>query len=333
MKLQKSNFDRYIGVDVAKATLEIDDSLRTIPKSIDNDAEKIVQLIVGSIDSPQSTLVVCEGTGGYERKLAHAMHAAGIPIVIANPRQVRDFASGNGILEKSDPIDASILRIFGEDARNLTLATPKSDDQEKLGAMARRRKQLLEIVNQESNRLEQTVDPEISDLIRENLQTLKKQQKTVDRRISKMINLQAISSPTVRVLQSVPGVGPVTVSTLISELPELGKLSRGEIAKLVGVAPLVNQSGRKDSQRSIFGGRGYVRRVLYMATLVATRCNDTIKRFYVRLVAKGKPKKVALVAAMRKLLTILNDMVRNQECWRGADLSKSNKGATTMNHR
>ena len=117
--------------------------------------------------------------------------------------------------------------------------------------------------------------------------------------------------------------GPVTISTLISELPELGKLSRGEIAKLVGVAPLVNQSGRKDGQRSISGGRGYVRRVLYMATLVATRCNETIKRFYTRLVGNGKPKKVALVASMRKLLTILNDMVRNGECWRNADLSES----------
>jgi transposase len=323
MKLQKSNFVRYIGVDVAKATLEIDDSHQAIPKSIDNDTDAIVRLIVGSIESPQSTLVVCEGTGGYERKLAHAMQAAGIPIVIANPRQVRDFASGNGILEKSDPIDASVLRVFGEDARNLTLATPKSDDQEKLGAMARRRKQLLEIINQESNRLEQSVDPEITVLIRENLQTLKKQLKTVDQRLTKMIDQQAKTNPTVRVLQSVPGVGPVTISTLISELPELGKLSRGEIAKLVGVAPLVNQSGRKDGHRSIFGGRGYVRRVLYMATLVATRHNMTIKRFYTRLVGKGKPKMVALVASMRKLLTIINDMVRNGECWRSANLSES----------
>jgi len=323
MKLQKSNFDRYIGVDVAKATLEIDDSRQAIAKSIDNDADAIVQLIVGSIESPKSTLVVCEGTGGYERKLAYAMHAAGVPIVIANPRQVRDFASGNGILEKSDPIDASVLRVFGEDARNLTLATPKSDDQEELGAMARRRKQLLDMINQESNRFEQTVDPVILELIKENLQTLKRQLKTVDEHLAKMIERQAKTNPTVRVLQSVPGVGTVTISTLISELPELGKLSRGEIAKLVGVAPLVNQSGRKDGHRSIFGGRGYVRRVLYMATLVATRHNEKIKRFYTRLVAKGKPKMVALVASMRKLLTILNDMVRNGECWRTVNPSES----------
>jgi transposase len=323
MKLQKSNYDRYIGVDVAKAKLEIADSKQLMSKSIDNDAETIVEAIVQSIDPTEATLVVCEGTGGYERRLVCAMHAAGVPIVVANPRQVRQFAIGNGILEKSDPIDASVLLVFGQDARNLTLATPKSDDQEKLGALARRRKQLLDMINQESNRLEQTVDREIAELIRENLQTLKKQLKTVDKRLTKMINKQAESNPTVRLLQSVPGVGAVTISTLLSELPELGRLSRGEIAKLVGVAPMVNQSGRVDGQRSIFGGRGYVRRVLYMATLVATRHNDTIKRFYTRLVAKGKAKMVALVASMRKLLTILNDMVRNGECWRVADLSGS----------
>jgi len=134
LKLQKSNYQRYIGIDVAKARLDIDDSQQSIPKSISNDTVSIVEAIVRLIDAPESTLVVCEGTGGYERKLASAMHAAGVPIVVANPRQVRDFAGGNGILEKSDPIDASVLRAFGEDARNLTLAMPKSDDQEKLGA-------------------------------------------------------------------------------------------------------------------------------------------------------------------------------------------------------
>jgi transposase len=323
LKLQKSNYQRYIGVDVAKATLQIDDSQNAIPTSIENDADAIVRTIVQAIDSPETTLVICEGTGGYERKLVAAMHAAGVPIVVANPRQVRNFASGSGILEKSDPIDASVLRAFGEDARNLTLATPKSDDQEKLGAMTRRRKQLLDMINQENNRLQQTADAEIAELIRENLKTLKTQLKTVDQRLVKMINEQAETNQTVRVLQSTPGIGPITVSTLVSDLPELGALSRGEISKLVGVAPLVNQSGRKDGRRSIFGGRGYVRRVLYMATLVATRHNETIKRYYTRLLAAGKPKMVALVAAMRKLLTILNHMVRNGEMWRTNEPSQA----------
>lgn len=179
------------------------------------------------------------------------------------------------------------------------------------------------MINQEKNRLQQTADSDVASLIQDHLESLKKQLKRVDEQLKKMVAEEAKTNPTVRVLQSAPGVGAVTVSTLLCDLPELGKLSRGQIAKLVGVAPMVNQSGRKDGRRWIFGGRGHVRRVLYMATLAATRFNPVIKRFYGRLTAKGKPKKVALVAAMRKLLTILNDMVRNGEMWRDADLSGS----------
>ncbi len=315
MKLQKSNYQRYIGVDVSKATLQIDDTLGEIARTVDNEAEAIMSTIVQAITSPETTLVICEGTGGYERKLVTALHAAGVPVVVANPRQVRDFASGNGILEKSDPIDASVLRAFGEDARNLSLSVPKSDDQEKLGAMARRRKQVLDMINQESNRLAQSVDSEIAGFIKNNLKTLKKQLKTIDDRIAKMITEQAKTDVLIRVLQSVPGIGPVAISTIKSELPEIGTLNRGKIAKLVGVAPMANQSGTRDGRRSIWGGRGYVRKVLYMATLAATRYNDVIKRYYLRLVAQGKLKKVALIAAMRKLLTIINDMVRREQLW------------------
>lgn len=323
MKLQKSAYARYIGVDVAKVSLEIDDSAGKIASSIGNDESAIIRQIVNQVEDPSQTLVICEGTGGYERKLVAAMHLAGVPVVVANPRQVRDFANGHGILEKSDPIDAAVIRRFGEDVRDLKLATPMSDDQEKHAAMARRRKQLLEMINQEKNRLQQTADRAVTTLIKNHLETLKKQLEEVDQLLKQMIAEEAKSNPTVEVLQSVPGVGVVTISTLVCELPELGKLSRGQIAKLVGVAPLANQSGRRDGHRSIFGGRGYVRRVLYMATLVATRRNDVIKRFYARLVAKGKPKKLTLVASMRKLLTILNDMVRHGATWRAADLSQS----------
>lgn len=270
MKLEKSEYARYIGVDVSKVTLDIDDSAGRIDRKIPNVAEAIVQHVVSEIDSPKQTLVVCEGTGGYERPLVAAMHAAGIPVVVANPRQLRNFAIGHGILEKSDPIDAAIIRRFGQDVRNLTLATPKS----------------------------------------------------VDERIKQMVAQEAKTNPTVGVLQSIPGVGPVTVSTLLCELPELGRLSRGEIAKLVGVAPMVHQSGRKDGHRCITGGRGYVRRVLYMATLVATRHNELIGQFYRRLLAKGKPKMVALTASMRKLLTIMNHMARTGECWHAAAQSE-----------
>lgn len=323
LKLQKSCYTRYIGVDVAKASLEIDDSAGQIAAVVDNSQQAIVDQIVEHINDPNSTLVICEGTGGYERMLVAAMHTAGIPVVVANPRQVRDFANGHGILEKSDPIDAAVIRRFGEDVRNLNLATPKSDDQQSHAAMARRRKQLLDMINQEKNRLQQAGDAAVLQLIEENLKTLQKQLKQVDQLLAKMVAKEAKRNRLVQVLQSVPGVGAVTISTLICELPELGKLSRGEIAKLVGVAPLVHQSGRYEGKRSIIGGRSNVRRVLYMAALTATRFNEPIKRFYTRLLAKGKPTKVALVACMRKLLTILNDMVRNGECWREADLRES----------
>lgn len=323
MKLKKSCYQRYIGVDVSKAILEIDDSCGSIAKQVDNDASAIAEHLVSQIADPQQSLVICEGTGGYERKLVAAMHAAGVPIVVANPRQVRDFASGHGILEKSDPIDATVIRCFGEDVRNLKLATPKSDQQESHAAMARRRKQLVDMINQEKNRLAQTADDDVAGLIAEHLQTLQKQLKLVDQKIAKMIACEARTNRTVQVLTSVPGVGTVTTSTMICHLPELGKLSRGEISKLVGVAPLVRQSGKHQGKRTIVGGRGHIRHVLYMAALVATRCNPVIKRFYQRLLIKGKQKKVALVASMRKLLTILNDMVRNGECWRHANLSQS----------
>jgi len=322
MKLEKQEFERYIGVDVSKATLDVDDSARKIDLKIPNLAEAIVHNVVGQIDSPERTLVICEGTGGYERQLVAAMHAAGIPVVVANPRQLRSFAIGHGILEKSDPIDAAVIRRFGQDVRNLTLATPKSEDQEKHGALARRRKSLLDMINQEENRLKQTTDPEVRQWIEQSVKSLKEQLKTVDERIRKMVAREAETNPTVGVLQSIPGVGPVTVSTLLCDLPELGRLSRGEIAKLVGVAPMIHQSGRKDGYRCIMGGRGYVRRVLYMATLVATRHNEVIGQFYRRLLAKGKPKMVALTASMRKLLTIMNHMARTGECWRGAASSE-----------
>jgi len=188
----------------------------------------------------------------------------------------------------------------------------------------------LQMINQENNRLQQTTQSQIADCIQEMLKSLKKQRKTIEASISKLLQQRSATDPKVDVISSVPGVGTVTTATMLSELPELGTLSRGQISKLVGVAPLVHQSGQQDGQRRIFGGRAYVRRVLYMAALVATRHNPTIKTFYQRLLANGKIKKVALVAAMRKLLTILNEMVRKGEVWRSPELSIEKKGATTV---
>lgn len=317
----KRLYDRVIGVDVSKKRLQIDDSHELIRLSCANEADTITKKLVVQLTDPSTTLVVCEATGGYERTLVRCLHEAGIAVAVANPRQVRDFANGLGLLEKTDPIDAAVLVRFGEVAK-VSLATPKSEDDERYRALVVRRKQLQNTITQEKNRLQQTADGQVRRYIEETLKHLKKQLKTVDEQLAKSVKQTPELSRRSEVLRSVPGVGPVTVSTILCELPEIGSLNRSEIAKLVGVAPLADQSGKRDSPRHILGGRGTVRRVLYMATLVATECNPTVQRFYQHLVIKGKPKKVALVACMRKLLTILNEMVRRDELWRDPCLTQ-----------
>lgn len=313
----KQNFKRVIGVDVSSQKLDISDSAKSLRQEIDNTVVAIQKQLAVKIKTPQQTLVVCEATGGYEQLLVDALHQADVSVAVANPRQVRDFAKGHGYLEKSDRIDSQIIRRFGEDVQ-LNLAPRKSDEEKRHQALVRRRSQLQNLISQEENRLAQAADAFCRELIQESLSHLKNQLKQVDRHIEKLLAERSKTDPLVDILRSVPGVGVVTVSTLLSELPELGQLSRARIAKLVGVAPIVDQSGKSDKKRRVRGGRSQVRTVLYMATLSATKHNPVIKRFYNRLVAKGKPKKLALVAAMRKLLTILNDMVRNNESWRPA---------------
>ena len=306
---------RVIGIDVAKDKIDVSDAKGKIKKEVKNSTAAIVKQIVSKIDQPGETFVVCEATGGYERTLVKAIQEAGIAVCVANPFQVRQFGKGIGVLEKTDPIDAALLRQFGE-VVDLQPTVPKSPEHEHHAALVRRREQLMLMINQEQNRRAQEHDKAVVKLIDQTLKLLKTQQDSVDRQIKAFLEKEAETNNAVVIIQSVPGVGTVTTSTLISDLPELGTLNRSEIAKLVGVAPIANQSGTRDRQRSIFGGRSHVRRVLYMAALVATRYNPVIKKFYARLLAKGKVKKVALVACMRKLLTILNCMVRNNEPWR-----------------
>lgn len=304
---------RVIGVDVSSQKLDLFDSDGKLTGTIDNACEAVNQL-AKAIKNPKETLVICEATGSYEHVMVDAMQDAGIAVAIANPRQVRDFAKGHGFLEKSDRIDARVLMIFGQQVEVL-LVQPKTEKEKQHQALVRRRNQLLELIGQESNRLPQCHDKAMKRLIEEMLQSLKKQLKHVDSELAKLLEALAKIDPKIGVLQSVPGIGPVTTSTLVCELPELGKLNRAEIAKLVGVAPMLNQSGKSDKKRSVRGGRSIVRRVLYMATLVATQRNPLIAAFYLRLLKKGKPKKLAIVASMRKLLTILNDMVRRGKQW------------------
>lgn len=315
-------FVRVIGVDVSSQKLDLFDFDGKLSGTIDNTCEAVNRL-AKAIKNPKETLVICEATGSYEHVIVDAMQDAGIAVAVANPRQVRDFAKGHGFLEKSDRIDAKILMVFGQQVE-VRLAQPKTDKEKQHQALVRRRNQLLALIGQETNRLPQSHDKAMQQLIEKMLRSLKKQLKHVDSELAKLLEALAKTEPKIGVLQSVPGIGPVTTSTLVCELPELGKLNRAEIAKLVGVAPMLNQSGKSDKKRSVRGGRSIVRRVLYMATLVATKRNPIIAAFYLRLLKKGKPKKLALVASMRKLLTILNDMVRNGEQW-NSERASSNK--------
>lgn len=318
----KKTYARVIGVDIASVKIDIHDSHGKLTRELPNTCSAIDKKLTAKLKSVDNVLVICEATGGYEHVLVDSMQQAGIDVAVANPRQVRDFAKGHGYLEKTDAIDAAMIAKFGADV-DVHLAPQRSDAERALQAIVRRRGQVLSALQAEKNRLAQTPDAFAKELIEQSISHWKSQLKTLDKQIEASLAQRAKVDAKIGILQSVPGVATVTTATLVAELPELGSLNRGQIAKLVGVAPLANQSGKSDKKRKAKGGRGQVRKVLYMATLVATRHNPVIKRFYNRLLAKGKLKKVALVAAMRKLLTILNDMVRNVEPWRTADLSLS----------
>jgi transposase len=307
-------YERVIGIDICTERLDIADSFLKIELAIEYTVEAVKAKIVRKIKDAANTLVVCEATGGLEYLLVDALHDANIDVVVANPARVRDFASGHGFFEKSDRIDASVLQLFGQQV-SVSLAKPRSKEERNFIALCRRRTQLLQLINQESNRKSRCADSQAKAFIEEMLQTLKKQLKSVDSVLASLIEERAKTDSKVNVIRSVPGVGPVTTATLLSELPELGTLSRSKVAKLVGVAPIIRQSGKSDGKRRTRGGRGAVRKVLYMAALVGTQKNPVIERFYKRLVSNGKPKKLAIMACMRKLLTMLNDMVRHDKQW------------------
>lgn len=307
-------FSQVVGVDVSKEKLDFafDDDKQTW--TIKNTKEQIVKELMKRIKNPKSTIVVMEATGGYEERLVTLLHEHKIALSVVNPRRVRDFADGIGRDAKTDPIDAQVLAFYGNVVKPAAQVA-KSVEEKKLRALVERRRQLLGLINQENNRLQQTTDQEIRRYIEESLESLKKQVETIDTRLAKCVKSNTAHARKVEILDSVKGFGPVAVSTFLAELPELGELNRGQIAKLVGVAPMNRDSGQTSGKRRTFGGRSYVRRVLYMTTLVATRFNPRIKAFYQRLLKQGKPKKVALTAAMRKLLTIVNTLIKNDELW------------------
>ena len=313
MKTSSYSYRTLIGIDVSKNKLDLAVSETGSRITIGNTKREIAKWI-STLSHPRETLVVMEATGGYESQLVELLHEQGIALAVVNPRQVRDFAKGIGIDAKTDRIDASVLVRFAEVVRPAPQAA-QSDEQAKLGALVERRRQLVDLINQEENRLQQTRDQDVRHSIQTVLKGLKSQLKTIDEQIKQAVANDKTNERKVEILSSVKGVGPVAVSTFIAELPELGELNRQQVAKLVGVAPLNDDSGKRTGKRSVRGGRSGLRRVLYMDTLVATRYNSAIKRFYTRLVAQGKPKKLALTAAMRKLLTILNTLVRTDQLW------------------
>jgi len=304
----------YVGIDIAKATLDIAVRPTGVAWQIANDGDSLPALVTRLRDlAPVS--IILEATGGYEVPVVTALAAAGLPVVVVNPRQVRDFAKALGRLAKTDGIDAAVLALFGE--RIQPPVRPLADEAlQALAALVARRRQLLDMLVAERLRRAQARDRRLERSIGEHIQWLERRVKQASDEIDRALR----DSPVWRVkddlLRSVPGIGPGTSAVLIAELPELGQLSRREIAALVGVAPFNCDSGTFAGRRRIFGGRVTVRGALYMATLVATRFNPVIRAYYQHLVALGKRRKVALVAAMRKLLTILNAMVKHQQPWR-----------------
>jgi transposase len=328
MGQKMKSYKRVIGIDISTERLDVADSNAKIVQEVDYTIDDIKSKILKFIKKPSETLVVCEATGGLEYELVDMLHDAKIDVVVANPARIRDFAKGHGFLEKSDKIDARVLQLYGKQVK-VSLAKPRTMQERNFIALTRRRTQLLQLISQESNRRRQSNDPQVKAFLDDMLKSLKTQMKTVDSCIEKALVEQAKTNPTIDVIRSVPGVGVVLTATLVAELPELGTISRTKIAKLVGVAPMIKQSGKSDERRRARGGRGGVRRVLYMATLAATQKNEVIKKRYIRLVSSGKPKKLALVACMRTLLTILNDMVRHQTKW--GEEKKSVAGSVVSN--
>jgi len=303
----------FVGIDVAKTELVI----RIRPSgdrwTVVNDGAG-VQALVKRLDRHAPALVVLEATGGYERAAMAALAAARLPLVVANPRQVRDFARATGQLAKTDRIDADILALFAERVRPEPRALP-DEAANALDALLTRRRQVLGMLVAERNRLEHAL-PAVRRGITQHIRWLERQLQEVDRDLDDHIQASPVWRAKENLLRSAPGVGPVLSRTLIGELPELGTLPRKQIAALVGVAPLARDSGTLKGKRLVWGGRAPVRAALYMAALVGTRCNPVIRAFYLRLLAAGKPKKVALTACMRKLLTILNAMMRTNTTWR-----------------
>src|SRR5256886_19523 len=315
--VRMSDMPCFVGIDVAKAQLDI--ALRPSGErwAVPNDASGVATL-VDRVQTLHPTLIVLEATAGLERMVTSALATAGLPVVVVNPRQVRDFARATGQLAKTEALDARALAHFADVIRPTPRPLPDAQTQE-LRALLGRRQQLIAMRTAEQNRLAGTRGRLQTD-IAAHITWLNTSLATLDDHLDTALRASPLWRENDDLLQSVPGIGPVYARTFLLELPELGTLNRQQIAALVGVAPLNCDSGTMRGRRTSWGGRAHVRTVLYMGTLVATRHNPRIKAFYARLLAAGKVTKVALTACMRKFLTILNAMLKHRTPWHAQEV-------------
>lgn len=303
----------YLGIDVAKNSFQVASRPAQIQASYPN-TRPGHQDLLRALRPLEIALIVLEATGGYEKALAAELVQAGYSVVVANPRQVRDFARGMGRLAKTDPIDADTLALFGEKVP-LTPKPPQNAPAEALAELVTRRRQLLDLHTQETNRAQMIHHVKVRKSIRKMIKTLEFQIRELDELIQEHIQADADFHRKDHILRSTPSVGPQTSAMLLSRLPELGQLNRHQVAALVGLAPYDRKSGKQDRGAHIAGGRADIRSLLYMAALSAQRFNPAIKTFAQRLQEQGKPFKVVITACMRKLLITLNALLRDQITW------------------
>lgn len=311
----------FIGIDVAKDRLDIANRPAGEAFALPRDESGLEQLIA-RLSKIVPQLVVLEATGGFETIVASALVAAGFKVAVVNPRQIRDFARATGRLEKTDKLDAAAIAHFAEAIRPEPRPLPDDDSQRLAGLMTRRR-QIIEMLTAERNRRSATRDRRVVKRIDRHIAFLKAELEAVDTDLDGAIRSSPAWRANEELLTSVPGIGKTVARTLIAELPELGHVDRRAVAKLGGVAPLCHDTGKTRGQRRIGGGRASVRCALYMAALVASRHNPALKALYQRLLRAGKAKKLALTALMRKLLVILNAILRDRHPWKGTTVAAS----------
>lgn len=310
------NTAQWVGIDVSKATLDVYIRPLGITLKVAN-TELEISKLVEELKSYDLNLIVIEATGGLETEVIIQLQAALLPVALINPRQGRDFAKATGKLAKTDAIDAQILAHFGEAMKPKVLAI-ESESARQLRELMSRRRQLVEMQTAEKNRRTRTRGQALAD-IEEHIEYLEQRLEKLNQEIEQLTQTNQEWIDKVNLLKTTPGIGPVISTTLVSDLPELGRLTAKQISRLVGVAPINHDSGQHKGKRMIQGGRAHIRATLYMGAVVAMRHNPVIKAFYERLVGRGKSKKLALTACVRKILVILNAMVRQNQPWQLPD--------------